>query len=476
MRFPAGCDAVRGTDVSEKGQTALNAGVSNRSRPDWSLHRTILAIALPAMLTNVATALFGLVDVWVIGQLGDVQAQGGVEIGAKLTTTLLVLFNFLRSGTVALTARAAGRGEGAAQAEVLVRALALALTIGTLLLLSMSAIVPAGLAMFGATGGVAAKAQTYAIIRYWAAFPWLLNAVLSGWLIGQRRVTLVLAVEVGSNLLHIALDMSLVLEFGLGVDGIAAATLCSETAKFVALAAVASSAAPARFALASARDRLTWRLGEIIDVLRLNRDLFCRTLLLMAATVLLTRAGARQGPVTLATNSILYQFFILSALMLDGFEAAAQVLCGEAFGLRDRGLFVRLLRGSLIWAAIFAMLISGAYGMFGTRLAESFSAAPTVIGMARRYAGWAILMPVAGFASYVFDGVFVGAGWTRAMLLTMAVALSIFVSLLSLVGTYGDGALWLAFCLFLLLRSLGQAVMLPGLVKRSFVSGGLSVR
>ena len=38
--------------------------------PAPGLHRAIWAIALPSMLTNVATALFGLADLWVIGQLG----------------------------------------------------------------------------------------------------------------------------------------------------------------------------------------------------------------------------------------------------------------------------------------------------------------------------------------------------------------------------------------------------------------------
>ena len=60
------------------------------------LHRAIWAIALPSMLTNVATALFGLADLWVIGQLGDANAQAGVEIGAKFMMGLLVIFNFLR--------------------------------------------------------------------------------------------------------------------------------------------------------------------------------------------------------------------------------------------------------------------------------------------------------------------------------------------------------------------------------------------
>ena len=79
--------------------------------PKPALHRAIWAIALPSMLTNVATALFGLADLWVIGQLGDADAQAGVEIGAKFMMGLLVVFNFLRTGTIALTAQAAGRGD-----------------------------------------------------------------------------------------------------------------------------------------------------------------------------------------------------------------------------------------------------------------------------------------------------------------------------------------------------------------------------
>ncbi len=215
-------------------------------RRNWTLDRTILAIALPAMLTNVATALFGLADVWVIGRLGDVIAQGGVEIGSKLITAVLLLFNFLRSSTVALTARAAGQADGEAQAQVLVRALVLALVIGALLFLAIPVVIPAGLTLYGATGAVAHQARAYATLRYWSGLPWLLNAALTGWLIGQRRVRSVLAVEVGSNLLHIALDTGFVLKLGLGVSGVAAATLCSETAKLIALGALAASAGAAR--------------------------------------------------------------------------------------------------------------------------------------------------------------------------------------------------------------------------------------
>jgi MATE family multidrug resistance protein len=135
------------------------------------LNPAILAIALPAMATNVATALFGLADLWVIGRLGDPAAQGGVEVGTKLVATLLTVFNFLRSSTVALTAQAAGRGQEEAQADTLVRALGAAAVIAALLLLARPLVIEHGLDILGAQGGARPLARLYAGVRYWSAAP-----------------------------------------------------------------------------------------------------------------------------------------------------------------------------------------------------------------------------------------------------------------------------------------------------------------
>jgi MATE family multidrug resistance protein len=432
------------------------------------LNRSILAIALPSMATNVATALFGLADMWAIGRLGDAAAQGAVEVGAKLLMTVLVVFNFLRTGAVALTAQAGGRDDAAAQTATLVRGVAAALAIGALVLLARPLVIDAGLRAFGASASVGAMARTYVGIRYWGALPWLINAVLVGWLIGRKRMRTVLAVEVGANIVHVSLDLTFVLVLHLGVAGIAVATLSSETLKLAALVAMVAREQPARWAPAVAADRATWRAGELLALFRLNRDLLGRTALLMTATVLLTRAGARQGPTILAANAILYQMFSLSALLLDGFESATQVLCGEALGARDRRRFAAVVRMTLVWALGAAGVITLAYALFGGRFAAAFSVAPAVVATTAIYIVWAVAMPLAGVVSFVFDGVFIGSSWTRAMLLTMAGALAVFVAGLIAFRSLGNHGLWLAFTLFFLARAAGQAWMLPGLMRRSF--------
>ena len=432
------------------------------------LHRAIWAIALPSMLTNVATALFGLADLWVIGQLGDAEAQAGVEIGAKFMFGMLIVFNFLRTGTIALTAQAAGRRDDPEQAATLARGLGAAMAIGLLLLLIMPLAIPLGLDILHARGGVAEEARAYVGIRYWGGLLWLLNAALIGWLIGRRRVRAVLAIEVAANILHIGLDIAFVLGFGWGVAGVAFATLSSEALKLLAAVAIAAREPPAASIWPSLMSRATWARNEVGALARMNRDLFLRTLILTGAILLLVRDGAHEGTLVLAANGILYQLFILSALILDGFESAAQVLCGEAVGARDRALFSRLVKALLLWGLAGGALISLVYALAGEPFAASFSTDPDVVATTLTYFPWAILLPLLGVSSYVFDGIYIGATWTRSLLLTMVAAVFVYGAILLATGPLGNHGLWLAFSLFLLVRALAQAALLPRQMRSTF--------
>lgn len=188
----------------------------------------------------------------------------------------------------------------------------------------------------------------------------------------------------------------------------------------------------------------------------------------MGSTVLMTRAGAQQGAAVLATNAILFQMFMLSALILDGFESAAQVLCGEALGAGDRARFRRLVRALALWAGLGAAVIAVVYLFAGRHLAASFSTDPQVAALTGVYVGWAVALPLAGVLSFVLDGVFIGSSWTRAMMLSMAGALVVFLLVLTLARPLGNQGLWLAFSVFFVMRGLGQSAMLPGLIRRSF--------
>src|SRR3546814_2981678 len=100
------------------------------------------------------------------------------------------------------------------------------------------------------------------------------------------------------------------------------------------------------------------------------------------------------------------------------------VLCGEAQGSGDRRRFAATVRAGLIWGVVLGCAATGIYFFHGAQLAAWFSTDESVVAETGTYVFWVSLLPLLGVASFVLDGVFVGAGWTRAMLGTMALALA----------------------------------------------------
>ena len=85
----------------------------------------VLQIAIPMTLGLVTVPLVGMVDMAVIGQLGDAALMGGIAIGALLFDFVASCCNFLRMGTTGLTAQAIGARDEEMQRAVAYRALML---------------------------------------------------------------------------------------------------------------------------------------------------------------------------------------------------------------------------------------------------------------------------------------------------------------------------------------------------------------
>jgi len=430
--------------------------------------RAIWAIALPAMLTNVATALIGLGDMWIVGRLEDAPTQGAVDIGARLFAVLFTVMNFLKTGTTGLVAQAGTREGERAQAELLARGLAIGVVIAVILMLAKPILLPVLLSALGAQGEVLEAARTYAVIRYWSAPGVMLNLALMGFLIGRRQMVAVLWIEVAYNVLNIGLGYLLTLELGWGIAGIGWSSFAAEYVKLAVLIALVLKGSAASRILSALSNRAVLEWTAIKPFLSTNRDLFLRTVVLMLALAVLTRLSAARGPDVLAANGILYQMFVLTALLLDGFENAAQVLNGERLGAKDRAGFTAYIRAILWRGMAAAALLALAFALFADPVLASFAATPDVAREAQAQAFWLVIIPFAGVASFVFDGVFVGASWTRAMLLSMTGAAIVYAISLWLTWPLGNTAVWGSFVLFLIVRAGLQAALVPGRMRKSF--------
>lgn len=420
------------------------------------------------MVTNVATALIGIGDMWIVGRLGDASAQGAVDVGARLFAVLFTVMNFLKTGTTGLVAQAGTRSGHDEQAAVLLRGLLVGLVIAALLLIVRPALLPWLLGALGAKGAVLDAAATYANIRYWSAPAVMANFAAIGFLVGLRRMKTVLLVEVAYNALNVGLGLWFVLGLDWGIAGIGWSSFIAEYAKLAVLTAILLGGQSGPIIFARLREGGIARLRQLRPFLSVNRDLFLRTVVLTMALAALTRLSAERGTVILAANGILYQLFIFTALLLDGFENAAQVLNGERAGAGDRAGFTAYIRAIVLRGLIAAAVVAGGFAVFADPILASFAATPQVREAAQALAPMLIILPFAGVAGFIFDGVFVGASWTRALLLSMLGSALAFAALIWLTWSLGNAGLWLSFTLFLVIRAAIQLAMLPGLIRRNF--------
>jgi len=203
--------------------------------------------------------------------------------------------------------------------------------------------------------------------------------------------------------------------------------------------------------------RGVWRRTVMAHFFRVNRDIFFRTLCMVSVMLFFTSAGSWQGDVVLAVNTLLMQFYMLFSYIMDGFAYAGEALSGRHYGARNgealRQTVSRLFRWGWAMAALFIVV----YAVGGDAFLSLLTDEPTVVSASHTYYYWALAIPLAGTAAFVWDGVFIGCTATRGMLVSMAAAAATFFFLYFTLRTpLGNHGLWLAFISFISMRGIVQ--------------------
>ncbi len=371
-------------------------------------------------------------------------------------------------GTVGLAAQALGRRDGVEERAVLARAVLLAFALGFVLIVLQVPILKLALTLAGASDAVNGAVSDYFHVRIFAAPVSLANYAILGWLTGLGRTGRALALQVGMNVLNMVLTVVLVLGAGWGVAGAATGTLIAEAVGTGAGLLLVVQLLGGRLDVPRA---VLLDKARLMEAFTLNRDIMIRTAALMFAFGFFAAQGARTGDVTLAANAVLSNMVMMAAYFLDGFATAAEQLCGQAMGARDEGAFSAAVRLVLAWGFGFALAASGLFAVAGGTLTDLMTTSDEVRIAARAFLPYAALVPLAGVAAYVYDGIFIGALWSRDMRNLMLAALALYLlAWLGLRG-FGNGGLWMAFLVFLLARGGLQAARLPALRARAFARG-----
>ena len=424
-------------------------------------NRRVLAIALPIVLSNATIPILGAVDTGVVGQLGQAAPIGAVGIGAVILASIYWIFGFLRMGTSGLVAQAHGAGDGVEAGAHLARGLGIGLAAGLALIALHVPIFSGAFRLAPASAEVEGLARQYLAIRIWGAPATIALYAITGWLIAIERTRAVLVLQMVMNGLNVALDVWFVLGLGWGVQGVAVATLIAEWS------GLALGLWFARHALRRARRQVgLWARDRVEQLVRVNGDIMIRSVLLQGAFTSFMFLGAGQGDVTLAANQVLLQFLEIVAYGLDGFAFAAESLAGQAVGARRPDRLGRAARLTSQWGLAGAALLAAVFWLAGPAIIDVLTTSPEVREMARVYLPWLIVAPLIGIASWMLDGIFIGATRTREMRNAMLISVAAYVLLVMVLPVpFGNHGLWAALMGLNCLRGLTMWWLYPRVVQ-----------
>ncbi|MCR4827938.1 MAG: MATE family efflux transporter [Bacteroidales bacterium] len=436
------------------------------------MNRRILRLALPNIITNITVPLLGFVDMAIVGHM-SMSHIDAIAIGTGIFNMIYWNFGFLRMGTSGFTAQAYGAQRMDEAVRVFVRAFALALAIATILLVCQYPIALLSDIVFEGSDRVKQLAFSYFYIRIWAAPATLGLYAIKGWFIGMQNSKLPMWMAIFINVVNILCSLLFVLVLHWDIRGVALGTVIAQYSGLAVglsfLVLRYGSLFREHLTVAFVRETLHWR--EMKQFFKINGDIFLRTICLVLVFTFITRESGRIGDDVMAIDALMLQFFTLFSYIMDGFAYAGESLVGRYIGARDRKNLVATVRHLLMWGLGLTVFFTLVYAQWNEQILRIFSKEAAVIEGAQPYLFWVLIVPVCGFAAFLFDGIFVGATASRTMRNSMLIATAAFFAMyygLRVALTAHDAssamalnnALWTAFMVYLAARGIGQAVML----------------
>ncbi len=411
-------------------------------------HRDILRLALPSIVSNITVPLLSMVDTVIVGHMGDAVFIAAIALGGTAFSVAYWIFAFLRMSTSGLVAQAHGARDMGRAVDVLVKSMLTAGGLSAIILVLQQPLFRLAVQLTSARAEAMPVFSAYFFTCIWGAPAILLGYSLSGWFIGRQDTRTPMLAAILQNVVNILASTLLVFVFHLGIRGVALGTVIGAWSGLLFMFC--------RLRGTPWGDRDPQGIGWS-QLFLINRDIFLRTLCLVAVTVYFTRAGSLQSAGILEANALLMQLSLLFSYFIDGFANAGEALSGRYYGARDMEGLRRIIVALFWWGGAVALCFSVLYLVGGDLLMSLFTNQPAVRQTAHDYLPWIWVAPLVSFWAYMWDGIFIGLTRSRQMFQSMVVAMAFFfVAWLALRHSLSNHALWFAFDGYLLMRGFVQ--------------------
>ncbi|HFH6816763.1 TPA: MATE family efflux transporter [Streptococcus agalactiae] len=330
--------------------------------------KEIIQLAIPAMIENILQMLMGVVDNYLVAQLGVV-AVSGVSVANNIITVYQAIFIALGASIASLLAKSLAGSEKDDTISVCSQAIFLTLLIGAILGIISIVFGQTFFKLLGTTKSVAQVGGLYLAIVGGGVVTLGMLTTLGSFLRVQGQPRLPMYVSIFVNFLNAVLSGFAIFEWRYGLVGVAVSTLI---ARLIGICILAKY-----LPIKKIIKRMTWKISAQIWNLALPSA--GERLMMRAGDVVIVAIVVQLGTNVVAGNAIgetLTQFNYMPGL---GIATATIILTAKYVGQKNRESIEETIQSSYYIGLVLMILISSFMLLAGKPLTQLFTNNPSAI-------------------------------------------------------------------------------------------------
>ena len=428
--------------------------------------KQIILLSIPVFFSNLAIPLVGIVDTGLMGNLGETKYLAATSIATSVMTMIIWSFGFLRMGTVGIVAQAYGKSDYREIVKTLLRNFILAIIIGFVIIISTPLLKIMISHFFSSSDETEVLINTYINVRVFSVPAELVIYIFIGFYLGIQKTKISSLLIIVLSTLNIVFSALFVLSFDLKIFGVALGTLIASYITFLIFLIFTYNFIVKKFKVIPKFENLIDR-NKLIRLIKINFDIFIRTLFLTFSFLWVTYLGSRIGEDYLAVNTILMQFILLSSFVLDAYAFSTEGIIGYTIGKRSEKSFNTVVRNSFQLSFFSAVIISILYLIFFKEIIYIITDIEMLRFISFQHIMWVILIPPIACFCYQLDGIFIGASQTKEIRNAMVISVLGFISCsIYLTKYFNNHGIWFSLLLFMVFRSLSLQFYFKNILKK----------
>lgn len=391
---------------------------------EGSIFRHVLQFALPLLLGNVFQQLYNMVDTWVVGNFVGDNAFSAVGTVAPIVNLLIGFFMGLSSGAGVVISQYYGAKQYDKVKQAVHTALLMTLALCVVFTVVGVCMTPLMVRLLGSPADTVAPEQRQYLSIYFAGIAGLLlynigSAILRA--IGNSRLPFVFLVL--SALLNMGLDLLFVLAFGMGVEGVAYATILSQAISAVlVLWLLFRTKSCVRVELKALR--IHWQ--TLWKIIRVGIPAALQMSITAFSNIFVMNYITRFGADVMGGWTAYSKIDLLALLPMQSVSLASTTFVGQNLG---RGLVERSKKGvrvSLALAMCSTVLLIIPIVIFAPYVVRIFNQNPEIVRYGTLFLRYISPFYVLCCFNQVYAGALRGAGNSRAPMIIMLASFVVF--------------------------------------------------